>query len=475
MESLHKFLFIMYFHQLSIRDTFFQSDPGDRTHRWIEAYRARYNLLGEPKHVWLHVLKYFLITPHLEIIELGRKAEEEMIDNSAPNSTMPDSDREWVERWLTMEIDPELDDWKCLGYYNEMQMSLLIWEAAPGEEFVISSNSFGLYEGQTEADEPLHKFFVISPRLVLVLCHAGLIENDNSSEFANIMDTCQLDPDYLSDSMLLSAPHKGATVKYANTKSPPCGSTIHYGNHGGLSPSFRDNFQFEICPLSPKETHTVNGIILGSLQDDGALTFCSRDAVLRTLTEFNRNPEFSAANKGNVVSLTQLLSPTRALQTARALYLAPENPPEGSLWARSFELYQLLKEGTDSDSIRFRQWEEFYLPLWPMGPTPAVPYRPARLVNNMDDSLAGNAFEFSEDLVLRMGPDLRDEGIFGEQLMISFLDHLVRHDRFKLETLEQDLLGPIAGRGERRIMEYTDVRFSLSLDNLDMRLIGVEE
>lgn len=52
--------------------------------------------------------------------------------------------------------------------------------------------------------------------------------------------------------MLLNAPHKATKVKYVNT--PPSHITILYGNPGALFPSPDDDFEFEISPLSPRDT-----------------------------------------------------------------------------------------------------------------------------------------------------------------------------------------------------------------------------
>lgn len=468
LDLLRKFLFVMYYHQLSIGYTYFQEDhPGNtKSRRWIEAYRARNNLLGSPQHVWLHVLRYYLETPHHEIVENGSKVERNMFIATAPTDIRSSSPqrlvRQWQDRISAMEVDPENDDWKCMGYFTQMQMFLAIWEAAPGEEFVMSDNSFGLYEGRTDSAGPLHKFFVVSPKIVLVLCHGGLKELNTSPGFVNLMNPFQLQHDDLSTSMLLNAPHKPAKVKYVNT--PPSNITVLYGNPGALSPSPDDDFEFEISPLSPRDTHTVNAIILGNLPAKGKLTFGSRDAALRTLTHFTTNPCFLPTTKLKLAPLIRLLSPQNTPPTVRARYIASQAPPPGSLWSANLEIYRLLQDGGDADCIRFRQWKHLYHFMWPEDPAPtAASRRPARLVSTMDDRVAQFTFGVCEILMMRMGPDFRDEMVFGEQLVIAFLEHLVERHRGMLEELEQQVVSAVGEWSGGRIIEYIDVLLPLSL------------
>lgn len=464
LDDLRKFIFVMYYHQLSIGYTYFQPDhPGNlKSRRWIEAYRKRNGLLDSPQHVWLHVLRYYLNTPHHEIIALGRKVEEKIVVACAPTDmdiSGPGGIQAWQERCNAMEVDPELDDWKCLGYYTQMQMFLAIWEAAPGEEFVMSDSSFGLYEGRSDSAGPLHKFFVVSPKIVLVLCHPGLKEHDTSPDFINLMNPYALRPDELGNSMLLNAPHKAAKVKYARSTPIPRGTTVMYGNPGALSQSPEDDFEFEISPLSPTETHTVNAIILGNLNANGNLTFRSPDAALRTLVQFTINEEFANNRRVKLLPLTRLLSPTGSSKTVRARYIASLAAPSGSLWASSYEIYQLLQQGTDADCERFRRWVQIYSLCWPVDLFPRSQCRPARLVKTMDDHTARMTFCVCEKLASKLTHDLRDETVYGNQILMAFLDHMLLRHRRMFESLEEQMFGPIEFRGGSAIMEYTDVQF----------------
>lgn len=456
LELLHKFMFIMHYHQPSVSTTYFDLDnpSNSMNFQWIKAYQTRYDLLKGPKHIWLHLLRHYLITPHLELYESGRRIYEKIYNESPPTGTLPDGDRSYS----TTKIDPKLDDWKCFGYYLRTQRFLAIWEAAREEEFVMSSNSFGVYEGETILSGELHRFFVVSPRIVLVLYHPGL----TAQEYANgSTDLWKLAPEDTDTSLLVTAPRKRADVKYVSDQPPPSHS-LFSANPEVFAASPGDDFTFEICPLSPEDTHTVNGIILERLLETGAVTFGSRDAALRTLTQYNMNPEFDADHKHKVQSLIQHLSPLGSVQTIRQRYFASRVPSKGLVWANDLELYRLLQEGTDADCIRFRKWEEYYRSLWLADETPHVPYRPARLVSTMDDILARDTFIALSQLMTTFGIDPREERIFDEQLLIGLLGYLVKHNRCLVELIEEDLLGPTEGRGGRGIMEYIDVGHSLS-------------
>ena len=46
---------------------------------------------------------------------------------------------------------------------------MCIWQAAVGEEFVLTDKSFGLWEGHMNGNRGIHRLFVVSPRIVIVL------------------------------------------------------------------------------------------------------------------------------------------------------------------------------------------------------------------------------------------------------------------------------------------------------------------
>jgi hypothetical protein len=101
------------------------------------------NNLKRPIEVWLQNISEILDTPHVEV-ENNQKI---------------------------FSIDRE--DYK----QRMIDCFLLIWQAGENDEFIITSNGFGIFEGVTgnvfgalPFQYAFHSFYVISPKLVLVLC-----------------------------------------------------------------------------------------------------------------------------------------------------------------------------------------------------------------------------------------------------------------------------------------------------------------
>lgn len=439
LNFLRKYLFVTYYRQLSIGFTSFQNDHPENTksQEWMEECRAQNKILGSPQNAWLQILYYYLEHSHNDMVENGNKFGQ---NTRAQHFARAPQDRD-----PPIEFDLNRDDWKCLGYYVQMQMFLVIWEAAPGEEFVVSDNSFGLCEGRTSHGGPLHKFFIVSPKIALVLCHGTLRDDDPAPTFFGDMNSLRLRS---NNSMLLTAPHRGCIVKYANTTPSPF--TVYTGP-GIITPCLEDGFEIEITRLSSRDTHTINAIILANLPANGKLTFGSRDAVLRTLTHFNANPIFSAYTKLKFAPLVRLLTPENIPQTIRTRYEASRRSPPGTLWVASLEIYYRLQVGTDGDCLRFRKWERLYIMAWPEG---MVPEKPARFVNTMGDHIAKSLFNMCASRMAQLSTDLRDERIFSEQLIIAFLQHMFMRNTAIFKELERQVAG---WPGSNGIVEYLDV------------------
>ncbi|CAG8682389.1 9855_t:CDS:2, partial [Dentiscutata heterogama] len=77
---------------------------------------------------------------------------------------------------------------------------LAIWQAGDNDEFIMTSNAFRIFEG-INIDRPIqmgglihkafHYFYVISPKLALVLCDSGFREG---VEF-KLLKHCKVNPD----------------------------------------------------------------------------------------------------------------------------------------------------------------------------------------------------------------------------------------------------------------------------------------
>ena len=71
-----------------------------------------------------------------------------------------------VAKMMATRLDPAVDRYFALAYGVQATQHLLcIWEAADGSKFILSHNSFGLWEGLVSgAGDHLHRFFAVSPR-----------------------------------------------------------------------------------------------------------------------------------------------------------------------------------------------------------------------------------------------------------------------------------------------------------------------
>jgi len=68
------------------------------------------------------------------------------------------------------QVDPDMEHYLALAYVNQAQSYFLcFWEAADGEEFILGDNSFGLWEGRAAGESGLHRLFLVSPRVAVVL------------------------------------------------------------------------------------------------------------------------------------------------------------------------------------------------------------------------------------------------------------------------------------------------------------------
>lgn len=459
LNNIRKFMFVMHYHQLSIAETYFQEDHPENTRirSWIRAFRERNNLA--PSDVWLHVLRYYLDTPHSEIMKHGTEAEISIAKDAfrayglgASSKILP-SEFSILRDLSEREVNPDLEHWESIAYSTQMAGFFLnIWEAAPEEEFVISSNSFGLYEGRKDPYGPLHRFYVVSPKIILVLCHVGFKPHGRPES--------ALSPGHAELSMVPGAPHKPAKVTYPRDG----GSYLTAENM-----SDRDWFDLEISTLTAAQTHAINAIVLAHVNDKGMITFHSEEAVLRTLAAFDRSPWFHDYNQIKYAHLVRDLGgnsrePSGEFPTSiMSLYLGPWSPAPGALWETHFEIYNMLHEGNDHDCRSYKEYENVvivaaekifsrYAEFLGLGTRKSTDLyrRPMRLARKMDDGLAEKLFYNIEALLRQAGVNIIEAPMFAEQVMIAVLGQLLENNREFFDELEQRL--------GSSIKEYIDVR-----------------
>lgn len=287
-NCIRKFMHVMCYRKASLAKTYWKGDDPENAplNAWIPGFCERENIKPAALPMWLHILQYFLDTPHPDIIEHGREAGGEHLLQHLKSPHR-----------VFKGIDPNLEYYQAVEYALEADRSfLVIWTAAPGEEFIISDNSFGVFEGRDHFGGPIHSFYVISPQIALVLCSVGL--KPGVDDDPELIEHCR-------SSMLWGATHKPPKVTYAETPPRFKGPTEKSEFMAHENRWVNDLMEFEISALSVKHTHIVNAFILGNVSDNGNITFRSDEAILRTLDSFGENDNFH--NHSKYAPLTRIL------------------------------------------------------------------------------------------------------------------------------------------------------------------------
>lgn len=430
-------MFIMFYRKDGYNKTYFNLDDPE-TSAWIRKFCEQKGL--DPSEIWLHVLEYYLDTPHSDLIAQGISAGEELAKVGG------------IKSLLSLGVDPDLKHFEAAAYGSEAHnFFLVIWEAAEGEEFVISDNSFGLFEGIHSnilpggVPVPLHRFYVISPKIVLVLCSILL--------YPGFPLTPELEG-VVSGSMLSGAPHIPAKV--TDSGGTPASRA------GAQDPSIfeEDCMEFEVSRLSTEHTHTVNAIILGNVRNTGIVTFHSKSAALQTLDQFSLNKDFNNQKLYEPL-VEQLVKETGqkthdlkardAPQEDPYEVIAPEDSSSLGYYEASYQIYLKLQSSTEPMTKPYKEMEQMVIQRMALitreSPGDANP-RPARLVRTLDNNSASLLFAVTKG-ILNKGLGSKRNMIFPEAVSIAFLEWLLENRRGAFDSLERNFGSPLK--------EYTDV------------------
>ncbi|KAL6301945.1 hypothetical protein BKA93DRAFT_827769 [Sparassis latifolia] len=264
LNILRKYLFVMgYRRDQRVVDSFREDLPQNAPLvKWIRKFKRIHNLQSAPD-VWLHVLNYYLDTSHEQIIRDAEPMKKTVSTFVSGN----------------VEIDPDDSHFPAQEYISLAQgYFLCIWEAAIGDEFIVSSNSFSHRKG---AD---HCLYPISPRAIAIL---------SSQVFRpeiSLMGSIGLDPGCPFGDI----PHKSPVPTYAD------------GGPSEMTPEAKrryleeavnktdDMFDFETTRLTVSQTQAVNALMLEHVPDTGSLTFTSKESMLRTLHRYRAHATSTA-------------------------------------------------------------------------------------------------------------------------------------------------------------------------------------
>ncbi|KAF5309372.1 hypothetical protein D9619_012307 [Psilocybe cf. subviscida] len=266
LEVIRKFVYIMHYRRTSLVPSYFdENDPDNSTMRdFYKAFREQHDLKAKDD-IWLWGLKYLLDTPHHKIVETGEKTRDQYGGTEAMLAMM------------AKRVDPGLDNFHAVDYTAMAEAFFLaIWVAPEGEEFVVGSNSFGLFEGALMGNPGLHRIFFVSPKVTLVL-RAGQLSPElgllNSEQGRRAVV-----------SVLADIPTKRPSNHYASFVPP----RRHEDAMAALEKYRRtpaaqeDVYIFYPTKLTPKQTHNVNFVLLSHL-NMGGVAFSSENAMKASL------------------------------------------------------------------------------------------------------------------------------------------------------------------------------------------------
>lgn len=304
--SLRKFLFLMT--SLHGRDRTMHlmahdprmEDARIRRKRFIEAHSMEH-----PRDVWLGNAEQFLNTQHHEVYN---------------NPAIFDLDRE---------------DYRA----NARERFLVFWEAGPGDEFILTENGFGGFEGgQIGAKKNItinmnareheqhiytkdfmwHQLYVLSPTLVAALCHGTLMHPE--------LTRAQRKRWGLRRSLLENLPHE-VTPKYYKDMTRQDASFLKpgwtlpaeveraFGTNVLPEKRKADELEFPVQRLSPKQVAMVNSVLLHNQQSGAVVkSVCCRSppqyqSLYNSLVQFHNNPwdKYSEEDQNDYAPLTERL------------------------------------------------------------------------------------------------------------------------------------------------------------------------
>ena len=270
LEAIRKFTYLMHYRRTSFVSSYFdENDPENMPLRdYLKNFRRKHNLYKKDD-VWLFGLKYVLDVPHHKIVATGEAIQDKY---GGPEGMLS---------MLMTRVDPDIEDYHAVDYTAMSNALFLgIWEAAEGEEFVLGANSFGLWEGVLGTNPGLHRLFVVSPKVALVLRQNIMGPESIDHIKAHITVT----------SVLIDISMSRATSTYANYENPPWSDNPSdkeaaaraLWKYRQTPEAQEDMFMFTPTRLTRKQTHALNHIILLHLSDNG-MTFSSPAAVKKTI------------------------------------------------------------------------------------------------------------------------------------------------------------------------------------------------
>ncbi|KAK0449722.1 uncharacterized protein EV420DRAFT_1563698 [Desarmillaria tabescens] len=261
LDILRKFMFVMHYRKMG--STYFDPNLQPSLRQWLIRYQTEHQCQTHVD-VWLRIMRYYLDTPHSQIVD-DAHAEYKKYGYA-----------EAFEQVAT-GVDPIMEHPESIAYQVQAERYFLgIWEAEATSEFIMTTSAFGLWEGLTPELDTIHRIFVISPHVALVLR-------------SNVLPLPG-EPQAPMQSVLLSIPQEKPKSRLVNGETAIRLSDMNDMSEFNRHRSPNDDFTFTITKLTLDQTDAFNTIILQNARSDGAVTFLGRERMLRTLRVFWNSP-----------------------------------------------------------------------------------------------------------------------------------------------------------------------------------------
>ncbi|RHZ71994.1 hypothetical protein Glove_248g33 [Diversispora epigaea] len=266
LNNLYKFLFIMDYRKPHRWSQFINGNFDAGTLPIVKEFMQEYKLQST-REVWLQNIREILDTEHNKIKDNLRI------------------------------LKPDRDD-----YVNRMMdRFLVIWQAGENDEFITTSNGFGIFEGMNEIlNVPVpqfqfqyayHYFYVISPKLVLVLCTVFF-----RKELSKVMPS--LIKKYPSIFENVPRPPVPKCVKLSKEDGHSIDESSFTPldfllNSQGYKTEESEKYTFPFVRVTSATVHKVNTVLLNETKPDLVLTFLSHSFLYKTIVKYHKNRDFN--------------------------------------------------------------------------------------------------------------------------------------------------------------------------------------
>ena len=447
-ETLRKFTFLMHYRKATNVASYFSQDHPENTPlaAWIRNFKEK-NGFKHDFDVWLFGMRYYLDTPHHAIISTAEELKKKY------------GDVKLAEMMIRTQLDADFENWHAIEYESISNGYFLgICEAADGEEFVLGSNGFGLWEGTLMGEPGVHRLYVISPQVAIILRDVFLL----APELRAMVKSS------LSDIALEKARTQYATSENFSSAKDEKGfqdNATALAAYRATPKAQSDLFTFKITKLTPPQTHNINEVIMLNINPNGSLTFCSPLSALSTVRAFmaskdrfvqQRKKDYSALLK----ELTSNSPPTANAAPLQDLEdnkfkLVLDSIVNGAMefkseYDRAHHVFSLLKDDSPLShpiAVKIRKLTGTIVELWTgiLGAPPKNHNRrpEANLVETLSKEDSDKFYSLMKYFLSKLGVEVQDGTVLmtlvEETIILCVVQRMARNRHEALEILLGDV------------------------------------